>query len=149
MIFNIIIFIFLCCIFFYIDENEEKYEFKLYFISSFELLINVINIILSSITLDYCFKFLKHIFKFINSDIYDKYKNPTFISINIIILIVNILLLVSVWVYYYYIKRDLYDEKKWKIITFLKKEKYALFLCLMFINLIIFILICVLLSKKE
>ena len=57
--------------------------------------------------------------------------------------------MVSVWVYYYYIKRDLYDEKKWKIITFLKKEKYALFLFLMFINLIIFILICVLLSKKE
>ena len=53
------------------------------------------------------------------------------------------------WIYYYYIKRDLYDEKEWKIITFLKKEKYALFLCLKLINLIIFILICVLLSKKE
>ena len=130
MIFNIIIFIFLWCIFFYIDENEEKYEFKLYFISSFEFLINIINIILSSITLDYCFKFQKYIFKFINSDIYDKYKNPIFISINIIILIVNIQLLVSVffWIYYY-IKRDLYDEKEWKIITLFRKRK----ICFIFI----------------
>ena len=59
------------------------------------------------------------------------------------------LISVCFWVYYYYIKRDLYEEKEWKIITFVKKEKYAFFLFLMFINLIIFILICVLLSKKE
>ena len=151
-ILHIVIIIFLNRIFYYFEENEEKYSKKLYLFSLIVILLNIINIIFCSITIDYKLNFQNHIFKMLNSDIDDKYTNiQVFIVLNCLILIFNILLLISVsfWTYDYYIKRDLYVKREWQILIYLKQQKYILFLFLMFFSFIILILDFVLVIKKE
>jgi len=103
----IILFIF---IFYFFDEEKMKYEPFLYGIALFEIIINIINIILCSITLSYHNIFKNNIFNILNSDVYEYYnKFHDFDYLSITLIILNILLSTTAifWVYYYYTNRDI------------------------------------------
>ena len=144
-----IIFIF---IFYYFDEDEKKYEPFLYGIALLEIIINIINIILCSITISYHSIFRNNIFKFLNSDVYEFYNTiQDSDTLSIILIIVNILLIGTVvfWIYYYYTHRAIYFPKESKIIKKLKQLDNAIFYSTLLITFIILILVCVLIGKKE
>ena len=145
----VILFIF---IFYFFDEEEMKYEPFLYGIALFEIIINIINIILCSITLSYHNILKNNIFKILNSDVYEYYnKIQDSDSLSILLIILNILLIATVifWIYYYYTHRDIYFPTKSKIIEKLEQPDNQILYSTLLITFIILILICILIGKKE